>query len=194
MASILKIIKYTLSKVIDENIEEKLIDNIINDEKILDMEINYDLDENKNNETKKKFICEECGCENYDYISLMDHVLIVHDKSFKTEYMDDYIEQKKENKINNQIKAKTHECMICSEKFETIFHLGEHFTNDHANYETQTELDNNIIRDGYPSLDILLHINMVHVIPFINIDDYKKDKCYICMSNFHYNLDMKIYL
>jgi hypothetical protein len=189
-----KIIKYTLSKVIDDDIEEKLINNIITDQTIMNMEIDYDLNQNnnQNKQENKKFICEECGCKNHDYISLMDHVLIVHDKSFKDEYVDDYVEEKKQNKVNKENINKTHECMICNEKFQSVFHLGEHFIEQHGNYETQTELDKNIIRDGYPSLDVLIHINMVNVIPFINIPKYQSEKCNICAGHFHYKKNINL--
>lgn len=186
-----------------ENIEslEKL-EEIKDQEYDGDDETMTEDDNNENDNEEKKFICEECGCENNDYISLVDHTMIYHDKYYKDEYVDDYLSNKsnkvEDEDINENINTDEDlngkfECIVCNKKYASVFHLGEHFTNDHTNYETLNSLDNYIRRDGYPSFDILRHLNMIRIEPYKKIEDFRKSKikCNICNGNYHFSYKLK---
>lgn len=54
-----------------------------------------------------------------------------------------------------------YECPICQQKFSNSFILGEHFLNDHNDYNVLCSLDTNKIRNGFPGFDILQRINMI---------------------------------
>jgi len=148
----------------------------------------YKENEEDDNENKSIFKCPECGCENNDYISLVDHTMIYHDKYYKDEYVDDYINN---NEIEENIDTSNgkFECIVCNQKYPSIYHLGEHFTNDHVTYETLNSLDNYIRKDGYPTFDVLRHLNMIEILPYTLIDKFRENniKCNICHGHYHYS-------
>ena len=150
--------------------------------------------------------CENCHAIFNDYIALIDHIIIYHDNIFEDEYVDDYIKAKNNNNyqapkvsnhqwneyldLNININEGDYECIICKKKYQSAFLLGEHFTNEHSSYEQQYELDKNIVKDGYPSFDILEQINMISILPYYEINNLKQNdiKCQICSGNYHFPL------
>jgi len=201
----------------NENEEEN---NMINstDHKLIYLSENNEKLDSENSDLsdteicKNTFECEKCYAQFNDYVALIDHIIIYHDNIFEDEYVDDYIQAKNDNiysppqisnnkwneylDLNININEGDYECIICKKKYITAYLLGEHFSNEHSSYEQQYELDKNIVKDGYPSLDILQELDMISIIPYYEINEFRKTniKCQICDSNYHFPLGLDIKL
>lgn len=54
-------------------------------------------------------------------------------------------------------------CPVCNQKFSTPFYLGEHFTEDHQSYHTQSDLDQMIPKTSFCGFEIMEMIDMIYV-------------------------------
>jgi hypothetical protein len=77
-------------------------------------------------------------------------------------------------------------CPICSKKYATQNHVGEHFAISHTSYEDQLHLESTKQHGGFPGLEILKHIEMFD---YLNDDKEKEllenDECNICAKIFN---------
>lgn len=77
----------------------------------------------------------------------------------------------------------TFECPICELKFNSPYHLGEHFSYAHQSYEMQKILDTKT-SIYFPGYDML---HMINMIDFLDNDQLKKiihESCPICCSEY----------
>lgn len=54
-------------------------------------------------------------------------------------------------------------CPICGQKFKTPYYLGEHFTEDHQSYHTQSNLDKLSPKDSFCGFEIMEEIRMIYI-------------------------------
>lgn len=83
--------------------------------------------------------------------------------------------------INTNIDYK-YICPVCENGYHTQYELGEHFMEEHNNYNELEQLDD-IETDGYPTFDVLHKIKMMRYVTIY--DDIKIDECPICYYKYN---------
>lgn len=103
-------------------------------------------------------------------------------------YDSDYSDSNNNDTRTTISSVRSHICIICNRRFQTQFHLGEHFINTHQSYEEQMHLDRAILQSSFPGFEILSTINFIALSwtvtkkkEFIEI---LKNKCFICNNYF----------
>tara|TARA_B110000908_G_C10181728_1_gene416034 strand:- start:328 stop:1152 length:825 start_codon:yes stop_codon:yes gene_type:complete len=93
-------------------------------------------------------------------------------KEHNEEHNEDIVDEKKELK---------YDCPTCGELFYTQVELGEHFIEEHGDYDELGMLDKTE-SESYPTFEVLYKIGMSR---FISIyDDIKETECSICCSKY----------
>jgi len=74
-------------------------------------------------------------------------------------------------------------CPVCELKFNTPYHLGEHFSFAHQSYEIQKDLDTKT-SIYFPGYDMLHMINMIDFLDNSQLEKIKTESCPICRTEY----------
>jgi len=118
---------------------------------------------------------DPCRCHKCDLIFENDH-------AYGSHICGDKLNGYEINDIENMGDYK---CPLCDKIYLNQHLLGEHFILAHNNYEDYCDLDDKIIRNGFPGFEILELLGMIN----IENNDEILEKCSICYENF--DLDEK---
>lgn len=123
---------------------------------------------------KKTFKCPDCN------------VVLSSETSLNIHYANTHIHINYQN--HNQIPTNPFGkfmCPKCPNRYTSEEYLGEHFINEHNDYDELNELDNKKNEMlGFPGFDILEFMNVIKRIP--DNQYIKKQKCSICYRNFKF--------
>lgn len=120
--------------------------------------------------------CPLCPQSFSDEIALSDHLILVHNHGLLNTPL------LMHPPINS---AGTYQCPICSNRYTTDLQLNQHFSLSHDSPDDLLRMDQTIIKNGHPSIEILVYLHMIH--PLTKKETRRLDEdtmCPICCFNF----------
>lgn len=117
------------------------------------------------------YMCHLCNEEFKSDEDRKEHILIHYENENKEESDSEYDEQ-----------DYPYSCPICFEGYETQGELGEHFMEEHGEYDELGMLDE-VESESYPTFEVLQKIGMMRFIK--PNDEIKETECSICCSMYN---------
>ncbi len=137
--------------------------------------------------------------QNDENVHVNDDNNIIHEENEENEEeneIDEEDENDEDNEDNREILVDNirtslngrFQCPICSNKYNTQFHLGEHFYISHGSYSDQSILDEEK-KGNFPGIGVLEHIGMIDV---FHKTKTCETECQICSCEYTNEMCLKI--